>query len=333
MGEFYMNLREEAIIKVLGKSSLDIQGLDQLKLRNILEEVLSEYEVGCLEKSLVVSDLEEKLNMYLIVRKLDGIADKTLENYRREILKLSEIVYKPVSMITTFDIRRYLAGIYNKVKIGTYATKISTLKTFFSWLVDQEILEKDPMKSIKTPNIDKRVRKALSQEELEIMRSCCKSPRESALLDFFYSTGCRLSEVVSVNTSQIDWYERSLFVIGKGNKERKVYFSVRAKVLLEEYLKTRNDNEDALFVTQRAPIGRLGNRGVQKVIKAVGTRSGINKNVFCHILRHTMATQAINSDVSLSSLQRLLGHNSADTTLIYAKISDDQVKQEYKKIS
>lgn len=328
-----MNLREEVVIKILGKSSLEIHGIDQLKLRYILEEVLSEYEVGCLEKSLVVSDLQEKLNVYIISKKLDGLSDKTLDNYKREILMFALQIYKPVSMINTFDIRKYLATIYNKVKIGTYATKVSTLKTFFSWLVNQEIIEKDPMKAIKTPEIDKKVRKPLSAEELERVRKECKTPREAALLEFFYSTGCRLSEVVSVNKSDINWNERSLFVIGKGRKERRVFFSVRAKVLLEEYLKTRSDNEDALFVTERKPIHRLANRGVQVEINKIGKRSGINKKVFCHLLRHTMATQAINNNVSLGDLQTMLGHSSANTTLIYAKINEEQIKQAYKKIS
>ena len=160
----------------------------------------------------------------------------------------------------------------------------------------------------------------------------CNTLREKAILDFAYSTGCRVGEIVKANKSDINWSERSLYIIGKGDKQRKVYFSARAKISMLKYLESRKDNNSALFVSSKKPYGRLGEATIQREVKRVGERTPNKTHVFPHRIRHTFASNAINSGVSLTALQNLLGHEDANTTIIYAKTSDRFVEQEYLKL-
>jgi integrase/recombinase XerD len=336
--EFKSNCNDEAVIKIIGKLCLEFPNLEhdlkkQLKVRNIIEEVLYKYNVTTKETSLIASDIEEKLQMFLAVKKLDGLSKLTLKNYQRDILKFSSVIKKPVNTITTMDIRMYLAFISKNIKDTTISTKTSTLKTFFGWLLEEEFIIKDPTKKIKTPKVGKRLRNALTEEELEILRNNCKTLREKALLEFIFSTGCRLSEVHDLNTKDINWQDLSVKVIGKGNKQRKVYFTIKAKLLLKEYLKSRTDNNIALFVTSKKPHNRLGRRSIQREINKIAKKAGFDKSVFPYLLRHTFATTALNNNIPVTAIQKLMGHESVDTTMIYAELDESTLKQEYKKLS
>ena len=125
----------------------------------------------------------------------------------------------------------------------------------------------------------------------------------------------------------------SLYVIGKGNKERKVYFNTKAKILLKKYLSTRNDMSEALFVASKGTHSRLGGRSIEREIKNIAQRAGLDKSIYPHLFRHSYATHNLNSGMSLPVLQHLMGHEDSATTMIYAELSEDNVKHEYKKIS
>lgn len=324
-------LNEEVTIKLLGKISLQYPEINQLELRDIIDLVLNDYEVHSKETALVKSDMPERAAMYLAVKKLDGLSLKTLYNYRLHLERFHCYMPKPLNFITTTDIRMYLATISKDIKNTTLCTVISVLKSFFGWLQTEEIIEKNPMLKIKEPKTEKRLRKALNTEEIEILRDHCLTLREKAILDFLFATGTRLSELVNTNIEDINWNDLSLKVIGKGDKERKVYFNVRAKLALKNYLNSRNDNCEALFVTTRRPVGRLGNRSIQREIEKIAKRAGFNKSVFPHLLRHSNASYLVNKGANLSTVQKLLGHSSMDTTLVYARLNDQSIQEEYRK--
>ncbi|MGH4125114.1 MAG: site-specific tyrosine recombinase/integron integrase [Clostridium sp.] len=323
----------EIIIRLVGKLTLEFPDIDQLKVRMIAEEVLYKYDVVPQEVGLVTSDIEDRLMMYFAVKKLDGLSMKTLKGYKYQLMIFARYLNKPIAAVTTTDLRMYLANRCKNLKPGSTNTQISTLKSFFGWLFDEEYIPKNPMSKIKSTKEPKRLRHALSQEELELLRQATKKDREKALLEFLISTGCRLSEVVGVNKDDIDWYEMSLFVIGKGNKERKVYFSIKAKILLKKYISTRKDCNQALFVASKGTHNRLGGRSIENEIKKIAVRAGIDKSVFPHLFRHSYATHNLNSGMSLPVLQHLMGHEDSATTMIYAELSEENVKHEYKKIS
>lgn len=324
-----MDLREELMIKILAtlQNNYDI---DVTEARNKLVFILDDYNIDKVCTALVANDIHEKLHLFLAVKKFEGLATGSLQNYRNTLVDFSRYIFKPVAQVDTMDIRKYLAVNYDKVKPTTLNTKASKIRAFFEWLHNEGYIENDPSKGIAHIKTESRVRKGLTLEQLEIMRTHCITKRESALLEFLYTTGCRVSEAVEVDISDIDWNEMSLFVIGKGNKEREVCFDERAKVILKDYLASRSDDCTALFVTTRAP-SRLGRNSMLREISRIGKRMSPPIRTYPHLLRHTFATHAINAGIPIEVVQEFLGHESPVTTVVYAKVSKARMKQEYKK--
>lgn len=306
-----INCNDEVIIKILGKVSMDIDAFqdlkEQRKLRSILEEVLYNYDVSTKCTDLAIgSDIDEKLNMFIACKKLDGMSPKTLKNYVSEISMFQTFINKPTYNVTTNDVRMYLAIKCKDLKETSKNTKITILRSFFSWLLEEEYIDKNPMLKIKTPKIPKRLREGLSAEESEILRESCKSDRERAMLEFFLSTGCRLSEVASLNIFDLDFHNLTFRVIGKGNKERIGYFTPKAKLLIQKYLQTRKGTSEALFTSSKAPYGRLCSRALEKEIENIKTRSGINKDIFPHLLIVKTYTEAkLNIEHAIEELETL----------------------------
>jgi len=153
-----MNCNEEVTIKLLGKLSLELPQIDQLKIRNIIDEVLVNYNIQPLEKHLIVSDLPEKISYFLAVKKLDGSSELTIYNYKLQLYKFADFIHKPVSNITTVDIRMYLAQCANtNLKKTSLNNRISILKSFFGWLENEDMIIKNPMKKIKNIKVDKHL--------------------------------------------------------------------------------------------------------------------------------------------------------------------------------
>jgi len=324
--------KDEAIIKIINELE-DILEIDPQQTKLILENVLSGYSVTPLETALVpMNNMQELAMMFLSVKRLEGATKSTIEGYTRNISKLYYDLMKNVEDITTMDVRMHLAN-YAKtgVKKSTIATRTDIFKSFFSWLKMEEYISKNPMSNIKTIKEDGRLREPLTSEEMEVLISGATTLREKAILSFFYASCVRLSELVSVDISDVDFNNCKLNVIGKGNKERTVYFNVRAKINLKNYLNSRDDDCEALFVTKNAPIGRFGNRGVQREIKQIQKKSGLKKNVFPHILRHTGASHMLSKGINIETIQEILGHSDLNTTKIYSKSSQPNIEYEYKK--
>lgn len=329
------NSNDEVVIKIIGKLSLEMPMLsdlqEQLKIRKVLDEVLYDYEVMTKETSLVTTDILEKARIYIACKRLEGLSEKTLYNYELILSHLSRFLVKPLGSITTMDLRMYLSLYSKDKKDTTVNSQISALKSFFSWAQNEDYLPKNPMSKIKLTKVPKRLRKALNEEEVEILRQACETPREHALLEFLVSSGTRLSEVVGINKKDISWHEQSLLVIGKGDKQRRVYFNTKAKILLQKYLETRIDDNPALFVAGKKPYKRLGGRSIERAIDKIAIRAGFDKSVYPHIFRHTMATSSLNKGMPIEVLQELLGHEQPGTTQRYAQLNGDIVKHEYRR--
>jgi len=217
------------------------------------------------------------------------------------------------------------------LKETSLQTHINTLRAFFGWLHTEEKIKKNPMSKIKSLKLDKKgARQALSVEELERLRDACKGYREKALVEFLVSTGCRLSEVAQLRAADLDLVGRTVRVTGKGDKDRVVYFSVRTRLMLQEYFVARKGG-DGLFCSSKSPYEPLKPRAIQRLIRAVSERAGLDKRVHPHLLRHTFATHALNSGMDVTVIQRLLGHEDVATTQIYAELNDETVKHQYTK--
>jgi integrase/recombinase XerD len=153
------------------------------------------------------------------------------------------------------------------------------------------------------------------------------------LLEFLYSTACRLDETVNVKKSDIDWQKLQLNVIGKGDKERTVYINAKASVHLKKYLMSRLDTCPALFVAEKQPYAQLGRRSVEREIISIKEQSGLQRDIYPHLLRHTAATHWLDSGMDLTIIQKILGHENPQTTMIYAKLSNTEVEHAYRKYS
>jgi integrase/recombinase XerD len=300
------------------------------KLEIRLEEVLSNYEIQRRTLKEIENDLKDKIEVFLASRKIEGLSERTLDNYKMELKLFSQTVNKACAHITTSDIRMYLAS--NKDwMISTVDTKLSVLKTFFSWLVKEEMLLRDPTAKIKAPKKPKRLPKALTVEELEIVRESCETLRERALMEVMYSTGCRLSEIMNMKIKDINKQEMSLHVIGKGNKERIVYLSFKSMHHLRKYLKSRTDDCEYLFVTERRPARKMTNRTIERIVDKIQARAALTKKLTPHVFRHTFATLAMENGADLADVQQLLGHEDPSTTLVYSHVSEERKKQAHKK--
>lgn len=326
--------KEEVIIKILSRVMDELPTVPADKLRPILDSVLYDYDIKPAERALVLrSNVGNMAMMYLAAKKVEGLSKTTLQNYAYKLKRFMENMQKNIEDISANDIRMYLAAYQRHTRCTntTLETERAFLNSFFSWLEDEEYIQKSPMRKIKPMKTEKRMREALTPEELEMLRDSCETLRERALVEFFYSTGCRLDEAVKVKKQDINWQDLSLNVVGKGNKERRVYISEKAKVHIRKYLLSRFDDCDYLFVTERKPIRKLGNRSIQREFEKLGKRAGIGRQVHPHIIRHTTATDMLRNGATLSEVQHYLGHEQPATTQIYAKISDDAVKLVHKR--
>ncbi len=327
-----MNCNEEFVVRALGKLTLEFNydWQQQIKIREILHLALYNYDVLSAEKSLISSDLKEKIVLYLEVRKLEHYSEATLKNYMYTLRHFMTFINKPVATINKNDIRYFLARNYTDLKASTINNKIACLKAFFEWLEQEEMIPKNPARQIKGTKLPKRLRKALNIEELEKIRLACNNERDRALVEFIFATGCRVSEVVKTDIADLDFNNNILKVIGKGDKQRIVFFSDKTKLYLTRYLDTRRDGNPALFISSKFPYGRLGRRSIEATIKAIGARSNVGKPIFPHLLRHTMATLGLQAGADITTIQHLLGHTTPATSQIYAENSIENLKHEYK---
>jgi site-specific recombinase XerD len=295
-----------------------------------LEEVLCNYSIERKSDLDLEKDIPEKIQLYLAAKKLEGLSKKTLKGYKIELLVFSRYCQKATALVTTADIRGYLAS-FDHIQISTAGQKLSVLKSFFGWMVKEEILLRDPTAKVNPPKKPKRLPKGLSIEELEMVRESCTSLRQRALIEVFYSTGCRLSEIVNLNKSDINVQKMSARVIGKGDKERIVYLTFKALYHLKKYLNSRDDDCEALFVTTRHPYRRVKNRAIAREIDKIEKVTNISKNLTPHVMRHTFATLSMDAGIELADLQQLMGHSNPSTTLVYSQVSEERKQQAFKK--
>ena len=334
----YRNCNEEVTVKLIGRLTIELPELEvnlpkQLQIKRLVEEVLYGYEVTSKETALVTSDLDGKINYFLATKKLEGLSAATLKNYTYTLRKLEKFFNKPVSTISTGDIKMFMYSEGETKSPAGLNTFMTPIRLFFKFLQNEEFIVKDPCASIKPVKEPRREKMPLNEEQVEMLRDCVLSKRDRAILEFFLSTGCRVAEVGNVKISDIDFSNKTLMVIGKGNKERRVYFTERCKRALINYLNGRKDNEPYLFVSERAPHKKLNNRGYQVIVDKMQRMANIDMNVTPHTFRHTFATNALKSGMKPEVIQQILGHNDVGLTLrVYAKLAQTEVEYSYRKL-
>ena len=272
------------------------------------------------------------VDLFISAKRVEGCSAKSLKYYSVTIATMLSAIQKDIRHINTDDLREYLTEYQN----GKHASKVTIdnirriLSSFFSWLEDEDYIVKSPVRRIHKVKSTSTIKEIYSDESLETMRDNCVTIRDLAIIDMLASTGMRVGEMVLLNREDVDFQERECVVLGKGDKERPVYFDARTKLHLQQYLDSRIDDNPALFVSLKAPYNRLKIGGVEVRIRELGRRLGIKK-AHPHKFRRTLATTVIDKGMPIEQLQTLLGHARIDTTLMYAKVKQSNVKLAHRK--
>ena len=283
------------------------------QLVKVLEFVCNNVEIvenTQVNKQQEVSDYKLVQN-FLSSKRVEGCSEKSLNYYQATILKMLEGVNKNVQRITTDDLRSYLT-LYQQKKNSSKITIDNIrriLSSFFSWLEDEDYILKSPVRRIHKVKAATIIKETYTDEALELMRDNCNNLRDLALIDMLASTGMRVGELVLLNIEDINFTERECVVFGKGSKERIVYFDARTKIHLQNYLNSRSDSNNALFVSLKAPFRRLKIGGIEVRLRELGKKLNITR-VHPHKFRRTLATMAIDKGMPIEQLQKLLGQQS-----------------------
>ena len=318
---------EDRIVAVLNEMA---EYLSVSQMKKLQEVMLGAFSEGILEKKDIPND--DYLKMFLDAKKIEGCSERTIQYYRVTIEKLLSMITDPIRKVTTERIREYLADYQqinncSKVTVDNVRRNISS---FFAWLEEENYILKSPMKRIHKIKTNQQVKEVISDEDIEKLRDNCACQRDLAMIDLLYSTGIRVGELVNLNIDDIDLDARECVVFGKGGKERKVYFDAKAKLHMQEYIDSRDDDNPALFVTLDAPHNRLKISGVEIRVRQMGRALEIQR-IFPHKFRRTTATRAIDKGMPIEQVQKLLGHSQIDTTMQYAIVNQNNVKTSHQK--
>ena len=313
----------QGMIKILDNAQMQA-------LQKVLKNVLERYTLT--ENECTNVDDTDLIDIFISAKRVEGCSEKTLNYYLTTIQTVVDSIVKDARRITTEDLRNYMMTYQSSKKLSktTVDNIRRILSSFFAWLEDEDYIVKSPVRRIHKVKSVSTIKETYTDENLEVMRDKCNSIRDVALIDILSSTGMRVGELVLLNREDINFNERECVVFGKGSKERVVYFDARTKIHLLNYLKSRIDDNKALFVSLKAPYKRLTIGGVEARLRGLGKKLNIDK-VHPHKFRRTLATMAIDKGMPVEQLQKLLGHQRIDTTLQYAMVKQSNVKIAHRK--
>lgn len=293
----------------------------------ILQSVLTNFDVEeCAEGLPVGIDL---LEAFLAAKKVEGRSAKTIWRYEYIIRQLLDFVKIPIDRITIHHLRAYFADKTTKgISDRTLDGERSVFSSFFGWLTKENLIRVNPCVNLGKIKYAKVIRKPFTSVDIECIKESCERDVDRAIVTFLLSTGCRISEACGLNRNDIDLTKKECIVLGKGNKQRTVYFDDVTAMLLKRYLDSRKDNYDPLFLSRNKT--RFSAQAVRAMLHRVSERTGIEK-IHPHRFRRTMATSMIKRGMSVQEVAHLLGHEKIDTTMQYVYIDESDVKTSFQK--
>lgn len=279
---------------------------------------------------------EVQVDKFLFFLKVElNYSELTIKSYQLDLTDFfGYIESKKINYltITNHDVRGYLKYLDScNLKNSTISRRISTLRTFYNYLVDENIVENNVFHNVKNPKLEKKLPNYLNYNEMEellesIDISTTEGLEKRLLIEMFYSTGCRVSEMINVKISDIDFTNKTIRIMGKGSKERIVYFGDYASKYLDNYI-SKVKCDKYLFTNKKGE--KLTINEVEQIVKDIMKHISIKTHVTPHTLRHTFATHLLNNGADIKTVQELLGHANLSTTGIYTHVSSDRLKDIY----
>ena len=314
------------------------QYLDSDTLRIIdtkIDMILSNYEIEEPHTQLVPYEYKvpETIQIYIVTKKISGLSDKSLYLYNIVLNDFFQAIQKSNDKVTANDIRIYLYKYQKDHNISnrTLDCRRTIICSYFGWLASEEYIFKNPAINIQPIKYERKHKKPMSQLDLEKVRSACETNREKAIVEMLYSTCCRVSEIVNLDISHVNFLREEAIVKGKGNKERKVYISRTAMHYLQEYISDREINADSPLFANKS-WKRWSKHSIEKLIKSIAKKVEVD-NAHPHRFRRTFATNALNKGMSVQCLQKILGHQSLDVTMKYCTVDDDTARIEHRRVA
>ena len=312
------------------------------KLQNVLFIILHDKDIRSKDKYEIVLSEDDSdarhIKEFIASKNISGRSKNTLENYYREIWNCRTAIGKSFRDISSMDLRWYFGMLKESRNnsMGTIQYKRHYLSSFYSFLIAEGYISTNPLLKIEPFNIEKRLKHAFSDVEIEALRDSCTSIRDRVIIEFLYQTGLRVSELCSLNVSNLDLRAKEFTVIGKGNKERVLYITDTMMFYLSKYFKWAEHlllrpmrNKDPLFISTKPPFERLNPPGVRVLLKKLGVKSNVT-NVHPHRFRRSFATSMI-SKMRIDEVMVLMGHSKIDTTMIYVDSAQTSIKDSFNK--
>ena len=280
-------------------------------------------------------EAEDLLDSYLIAQKArKNLSDYTLRNYENDLRQFFDYLDEGSRGLRTVDrllVREYLSSLVaSGLANASVSRKVSTLRVFYRYLRNEDILDVDPMLGVRGPKKEQRLPRFLTQGEIDTLLSAAdkQTPqglRDKAILELLYAAGLRVSEVVGVEVANVDLDDQTARVLGKGARERLVMMGRPAVRAVERYLEEGRPRlakgpATALFLNRDGE--RLSQRAVQIMVRKYALAAGLDRSVHPHLLRHTFATHLLEGGAELRVVQTLLGHANVNTTQIYTHVTD-----------
>ena len=306
------------------------------KINARIEAIVYNYECKPITTEIVPvnSKAINLLKNYLVSKKISGLSENSLKLYDLYISDFISNMNKDISDVNNLDIKLYLFNYQNMHKISnrTLESRRIIICSFFTWLFNNEYLPKNPAANIEPIKYEKKHRKSMSEMDLEKIRKYVTDFRDTAIIEMLYSTGCRVTELVTLNREDVDFQSKEVKLFGKGSKHRVSFLNARAEISLNNYLATRTDNNPALFVSSRKPHERLSKFGIEKFIREMNNNITLTTYVTPHIFRHTTATMALNRGMNVVDVSKILGHSKLETTMEYITSNFDKIKSYHKNV-
>lgn len=288
-----------------------------------------------------MKDLKDFME-YLKIEK--NYSEYTIKNYNidiEEYINYCKEKNMNIYNITYKEVKSYLASLYEKqYTASTISRHISSLRSFYSYLYKNKLVDKNIFKSITLPKKEKRIPKYMTNEDIDVVFNIpdITSPlgqRDRLILELLYATGIRVSELCNIKLKDIDYSNKSIIILGKGSKERIVFFGDVCLEYLNKYINEgrlillNGNNNEYLIIGAYKKNTKISVRSIESVIDKIIEKAAIKKNITPHVLRHTFATHLLNEGCDILIVKELLGHSSLDTTGIYTHVSNEKLRKVY----